>query len=758
MTNASDQNAVSHVDLQFSAGSHTVRAAYAGGGGLAASQSGDLAISTTTIRATTTTTIWALDQSPWANEPTSAAARIEPDPGEGIDVEWLLDGVVVATSVTNPAGFVQTLMPIPTGGHTVVARFVGGNGFGASTSDAKAVVAAPDSRVVTTTTASVETGTVARGQELHVTVRVSPALPDPGSVWLERIDGPGVSTPTMDAADVFHFDFVDGQTGTSTFRAVFGGSATRAASISDPFTLTTIEDRAPVTVTLTPSQPTAVGTDPVTLHIAVTPDPGLTIVQLLESGTAGSGIPLGPGGTIDIPYTRAGWLRACSIETTTFQGGCSPILILDDIVYPTTTTLTISPAAVYGDEQVVVDVAVDPLPEVPVGMTFSDTDGRVSVPIDPVTGTGHAVLPADSTFTSGPETVTDHVVAHYPGTPRTAASDSAPADLTMKRDHLVLTLDGYPGHLVKGQPLTLHLHTSVPTPWWPDIAVFTTGPLGTGLGFGLDIPMDASGDGTATFDTSTWPAGDWLFMLDLLGTTRTTPASLRGGFTLEAGPDTSPPVAVAPWSSSQAGGVVDPAGRVPISVHWAASDVGWGLDHVDVEQSVDGAAWEPLATSAGQTTASLNVAPGHRYRFRVRATDLAGNDSGWMVGPESLVQAYPDESHSVSYHGTWRPVASPPYWGGHVTYSRTRNASLSFTFTGRSFAWIGARSTVDGSARVYLDGTLLATVDLHSSTGVRRVVLLERHWSTSARHTVKIVVVGTAGHPRVDIDGFVTGS
>jgi hypothetical protein len=35
------------------------------------------------------------------------------------------------------------------------------------------------------------------------------------------------------------------------------------------------------------------------------------------------------------------------------------------------------------------------------------------------------------------------------------------------------------------------------------------------------------------------------------------------------------------------------------------------------------------------------------------------------------------------------------------------------------------------------------------------VVVWQGTWATSATRTIKLVVVGTAGHPRVDIDAFV---
>jgi hypothetical protein len=70
-------------------------------------------------------------------------------------------------------------------------------------------------------------------------------------------------------------------------------------------------------------------------------------------------------------------------------------------------------------------------------------------------------------------------------------------------------------------------------------------------------------------------------------------------------------------------------------------------------------------------------------------------------------------------------------------------------------AWASAVGPTRGSARVYLDGALFGTVSLYrADPGYRRVVF-ERSWTTSASHTIRIEVVGTSGHPRVDLDALV---
>jgi hypothetical protein len=56
---------------------------------------------------------------------------------------------------------------------------------------------------------------------------------------------------------------------------------------------------------------------------------------------------------------------------------------------------------------------------------------------------------------------------------------------------------------------------------------------------------------------------------------------------------------------------------------------------------------------------------------------------------------------------------------------------------------------------VYVDGVYRTTVSLYASTYTSRAIAYALNWSANGTHSIKIVVVGTAGRPRVDVDGFV---
>ena len=70
----------------------------------------------------------------------------------------------------------------------------------------------------------------------------------------------------------------------------------------------------------------------------------------------------------------------------------------------------------------------------------------------------------------------------------------------------------------------------------------------------------------------------------------------------------------------------------------------------------------------------------------------------------------------------------------------------------RAVALVGSCGSTRGSARVYLDGALSATISERCGSGTGRVLYTHR-WTAAGAHTLKVVV---AGAKRVDVDGFIT--
>jgi hypothetical protein len=109
---------------------------------------------------------------------------------------------------------------------------------------------------------------------------------------------------------------------------------------------------------------------------------------------------------------------------------------------------------------------------------------------------------------------------------------------------------------------------------------------------------------------------------------------------------------------------------------------------------------------------------------------------------------------AVAYHGTWHSVSSASASGGSQKYATSAGATATYAFWGSSIAWVAYKAPGYGSAKVYIDGVYAATVSLYRSTSVSRSLVYAKAWGSNGTHTIKVVVVGTAGHPRVDIDAF----
>ncbi|WP_405880946.1 peptidoglycan recognition protein [Streptomyces sp. NBC_01384] len=218
--------------------------------------------------------------------------------------------------------------------------------------------------------------------------------------------------------------------------------------------------------------------------------------------------------------------------------------------------------------------------------------------------------------------------------------------------------------------------------------------------------------------------------------------TLSGSVTL-VGDTTAPTFPTTPTVSVRTGTVNSTA--VPVTVTWKAADTA-ALAKV-LATSPYSATFGPTVTSWATT-----AKPGTSDLFALKAYDVAGNTAGTSV----YRTPYVIQETSTTRTGSWSHKSSTSYLGGYSYSSSSAGASISWTFTGRSVAWIVSRASTSGQAYVYVDGTKVTTVDLKSSTTQYRQAIWTKTWSSSAKHTLKIVVVGTSGRPAVTTDGITT--
>jgi phosphodiester glycosidase/calcineurin-like phosphoesterase family protein len=217
-------------------------------------------------------------------------------------------------------------------------------------------------------------------------------------------------------------------------------------------------------------------------------------------------------------------------------------------------------------------------------------------------------------------------------------------------------------------------------------------------------------------------------------------------------PDTSPPRSFPPIIRLRKSAAAA-ASSVPVTISWpAATDIGTGVARYDLRRRLDGGAWADVSLpTAGATSVGQSLPPGRAVQYEVRATDRAGNIGPWRTGSAFHLRLASERSSAVGYGGTWRTYTSSAYLGGAIKTARIAGKTASYTFTGSQVAWIAPRGPTRGSARVYLDGKYVASVNLKSSTFLPRRLVFTHAWSKVARHRVTIKVSGTG---RVDVDGF----
>lgn len=189
------------------------------------------------------------------------------------------------------------------------------------------------------------------------------------------------------------------------------------------------------------------------------------------------------------------------------------------------------------------------------------------------------------------------------------------------------------------------------------------------------------------------------------------------------------------------------------TVSWQpATGTATGSKYVVLRRGVSGP-WSTVSTQSGR---SVRQVLGFRtpYRFATRTRSASGSLGPLAYGQYVEPTLYQETTTAARYSGRWLTSTSSTYSGGRTRASTQAGAYVEFRRTAMAIAVVGRRGPSSGKARVYVDGQLAATIDLYRSSLRTRTVVFSTSWTTVAPHTVRVVVLGTSGRPRVDIDGF----
>jgi hypothetical protein len=259
--------------------------------------------------------------------------------------------------------------------------------------------------------------------------------------------------------------------------------------------------------------------------------------------------------------------------------------------------------------------------------------------------------------------------------------------------------------------------------------------------------------GTGSFTTPGLDEGTHQLIAKYLGNVRYEPSeSSPIEITVEG--DLIAPMTTAPVMTMLAGTTTSFT-DVPVLLSWTATDVGGVIASQELEESVDGGAWSPIAVSASARSITRSLSWSDTYRFRIRATDDSGNVGEFSESAVIDLDLIQESSNAVAYSGAWPPAESDWALGGYRRYSWRAGSTATFTFTGQAITWVAVQAADRGRADVYLDGVFAGTVDLSGPTLMPRWVAFARTWPAAGSHTIQLVAVGGTNKLVIDLDGFI---
>jgi Bacterial Ig domain len=197
--------------------------------------------------------------------------------------------------------------------------------------------------------------------------------------------------------------------------------------------------------------------------------------------------------------------------------------------------------------------------------------------------------------------------------------------------------------------------------------------------------------------------------------------------------------------------VTAPASSVNLStsVHvvWRGSDPS-GIARYDVQKrhavwNGGLTTWTTWKASTTLTSAILAGNLGVTYCFRARATDRAGNVSGWS--PQRC-SAIPMGANRLTYAGSWTKTARSDVFGGLLSSTKTKGAVASrANLRAKRIYLIATKCATCGTVQVRWNNVAIANVNLAYGGTVHKQALWVASFSGIKVGTLKIVVTSATG-------------
>ncbi len=192
----------------------------------------------------------------------------------------------------------------------------------------------------------------------------------------------------------------------------------------------------------------------------------------------------------------------------------------------------------------------------------------------------------------------------------------------------------------------------------------------------------------------------------------------------------------------------------PVTISWNGTDATSGINHFTLFESKDGGAYTQIASQATPSF-NKNLGPGHTYQFAVTATDNADNTSAARAGIVYKLSLFQENTSAVKYSTGWTRQTLSGANGGSVDFATVKGKTATLTFTGFQVAWMSTQGPTRGSATVKLDSGTPATINTNTSSLKTAEIVDVVTAAANGSHKLVVNVLGTSGHPRIDVDAFV---
>lgn len=196
-----------------------------------------------------------------------------------------------------------------------------------------------------------------------------------------------------------------------------------------------------------------------------------------------------------------------------------------------------------------------------------------------------------------------------------------------------------------------------------------------------------------------------------------------------------------PDSGATVGGSIPVSARVTIFGAATVVGVQFQLDGANLGAEDTSSPYSISWNTRGAANGSHTLTAVARDFFGVRYTSAPVTVMVNNAPPPSA-QRVEESDSSVVFSAGWIADSSRTWSGGTAAFAMLPGAQLTFTFTGTSVAWIGARATGTGIARVSVDGVFIAEVDTYSKTEEIRVSMFGISGLAGGSHTLTIEATG----------------